>query len=415
MTNASYTSGRPRGVGSRFLPQERLSTLSLGGIFALRMLGLFLILPVFSLWARTLPGGDDAFLVGLAFGIYGLTQGILQIPFGAASDTYGRKRVIVIGLLLFVAGSVLAALSPDIWWVMAGRALQGAGAVSAAVTAMLSDSVRDRVLTKAMAVVGASIGLTFAFSLVVSPVLSHYIGVSGLFWLTAVLSAAAIGVTIFVVPDAPVRRVQATQTMQESKRDVILNPQLFLLNLGVFNLHVALMALFVVIPQKLADFGFAMNTHWMVYLPAIVLSFGVMMPAIRRAEAAGRMKALFLYSITILALTFVAFELFASHWLVVEVLLLVFFCGFNILEASLPSLVSRTAPAQHKGLALGVYNTTQSLGLFVGGAAGGWLFGRAGEAGVYFFCAALMLVWAMAALKMQPPAPRQSGQEVNLG
>ena len=193
----------------RFTPVERRSALSLGSIFALRMLGLFLILPVFAVYARHLPGGESAFAVGLTLGIYGLTQGILQIPFGAASDRWGRKPVIAAGLLIFAAGSILAALGSDIWTVMAGRALQGMGAVSAAVTAMISDSVRDRVLTKAMAIVGSSIGLTFAFSLVASPILAHYIGVSGLFWLTAVLSLAAVWVTYRVVPDAPLVRKEA--------------------------------------------------------------------------------------------------------------------------------------------------------------------------------------------------------------
>ena len=223
----------------RFTPVERRSALSLGSIFALRMLGLFLILPVFAVYARHLPGGESAFAVGLTLGIYGLTQGILQIPFGAASDRWGRKPVIAAGLLIFAAGSILAALGSDIWTVMAGRALQGMGAVSAAVTAMISDSVRDRVLTKAMAIVGSSIGLTFAFSLVASPVLAHYIGVSGLFWLTAVLSLAAVWVTYRVVPDAPLVRKDAG-TGSDWKATVF-NPDLLRLNAGIFILHLSLL------------------------------------------------------------------------------------------------------------------------------------------------------------------------------
>ena len=402
------------GNASGLTPRERTSALSLGGIFALRMLGLFLILPVFSLWARELPGGESAAAVGFAFGVYGLTQGVLQIPFGAASDRLGRKPVIIFGLIVFVAGSVLAASADNVWTVAAARALQGAGAVSAAVTAMISDSVRDRVLTRAMAFVGASIGLTFALSLVLSPVLAHWIGVPGLFWLTAALAAAAIALMVFVVPDAPVERADATACMQASKRSTILNPQLALLNLGVFNLHMAQMALFVVVPIKLSTAGLAMPEHWTVYLPAVLASFAFMMPAIKAAEQRNATKSLFIFCIALLTAAFLGFEIGAESVVVIGVLLLVFFCGFNILEASLPSLVSRTAPASAKGLALGVYNTTQSIGLFAGGAAGGWLFGRFGETGVFCFCAALMLIWLAAARFMKIPAAHRAGQELDL-
>lgn len=393
---------------------ERTSALSLGSIFALRMLGLFLLLPVFSLWAQDLPGGDNAFAVGFAFGVYGLTQGILQIPFGAASDKWGRKPVIIAGLVIFIAGSVVAALSNSVWTVAIGRALQGAGAISAAVTAMISDSVRDRVLTRAMAFVGASIGLTFAFSLVASPILAAKIGVHGLFWLTAILSVLAIGVTLWIVPDTPVRRTSSQQVMSAKKRDVVLHPQLLLLNLGVFMLHMAQMAMFVAVPQILSTLGLALPLHWQVYLPAILTSFAFMMPAIKTADRANAQKPLFLICIALLLISFLGFEFLPASVLTVGLLLLVFFSGFNILEASLPSLVSRTAPASAKGLALGVYNTTQSIGLFTGGAVGGWLFGRFGATGIFVFCAVLMLVWLLAASAMTVPVPRRAGQELDL-
>lgn len=398
----------------RFTPVERRSALSLGSIFALRMLGLFLILPVFAVYARHLPGGESAFAVGLTLGIYGLTQGILQIPFGAASDRWGRKPVIAAGLLIFAAGSILAALGSDIWTVMAGRALQGMGAVSAAVTAMISDSVRDRVLTKAMAIVGSSIGLTFAFSLVVSPVLAHYIGVSGLFWLTAVLSLAAVWVTYRVVPDAPLVRKDAG-TGSDWKATVF-NPDLLRLNAGIFILHMAMMAVFVVIPVEMSRLGLPVSEHWQVYLPAVILSFAVLMPSISRAERAGKMKTLFLAAVLLLACVFAGFAAADDSLAAIGVLLFAFFCGFNILEATLPSFVSRTADASAKGLALGVYNTTQSIGLFVGGALGGWLSQTFGRTGVYAFCLVMTLVWFFIARGMTPPAAkaREPGEEIKI-
>lgn len=398
----------------RFTPVERRSALSLGSIFALRMLGLFLILPVFAVYARHLPGGESAFAVGLTLGIYGLTQGILQIPFGAASDRWGRKPVIAAGLLIFAAGSILAALGSDIWTVMAGRALQGMGAVSAAVTAMISDSVRDRVLTKAMAIVGSSIGLTFAFSLVASPVLAHYIGVSGLFWLTAILSLAAVWVTYRVVPDAPLVRKDAG-TGSDWKATVF-NPDLLRLNAGIFILHMAMMAVFVVIPVEMSRLGLPVSEHWQVYLPAVILSFAVLMPSISRAERAGKMKTLFLAAVLLLACVFAGFAAADDSLAAIGVLLFAFFCGFNILEATLPSFVSRTADASAKGLALGVYNTTQSIGLFVGGALGGWLSQTFGRTGVYAFCLVMTLVWFFIARGMTPPAAkaREPGEEIKI-
>lgn len=398
----------------RFTPVERRSALSLGSIFALRMLGLFLILPVFAVYARHLPGGESAFAVGLTLGIYGLTQGILQIPFGAASDRWGRKPVIAAGLLIFAAGSILAALGSDIWTVMAGRALQGMGAVSAAVTAMISDSVRDRVLTKAMAIVGSSIGLTFAFSLVASPVLAHYIGVSGLFWLTAVLSLAAVWVTYRVVPDAPLVRKDAG-TGSDWKATVF-NPDLLRLNAGIFILHMAMMAVFVVIPVEMSRLGLPVSEHWQVYLPAVILSFAVLMPSISRAERAGKMKTLFLAAVLLLACVFAGFAAADDSLAAIGVLLFAFFCGFNILEATLPSFVSRTADTSAKGLALGVYNTTQSIGLFVGGALGGWLSQTFGRTGVYAFCLVMTLVWFFIARGMTPPAAkaREPGEEIKI-
>lgn len=397
---------------NRLTSLERRSALSLASIFALRMLGLFLILPVFAVFAEQLPGGDDPFLVGLTLGIYGLTQGILQIPFGMASDRFGRKPVIIVGLLIFIVGSVISAIGHDIYTVMVGRAIQGAGAISAAVTAMLSDSVRDRVITRAMALIGASIGLTFAFSLVAAPVLATYIGVQGLFWLTAALSFLSIGV-IVSTPSPSVSQARAEAKHQPWYR-IVFDPQLLRLNVGIFILHTAQMALFVVIPVRLIELDLPVINHWYIYLPTVLVSFIVMMPCISRAERAGRLKQLYLIAISLLCCVFVGLHYFDVSLWAITTLLLFFFIGFNILEASLPSLVSKTAPPADKGLALGVFNTTQSIGLFVGGALGGWLSSRYGSSGVYLSGAVLMLLWLTFAFGMANPVRHERGKEIDL-
>ena len=370
----------------RLTRQERTASMTLGAVFALRLLGIFLILPVFSVWAQTLEGGTDAFMVGMALGIYGLTQAVLQIPFGA-------------GLLIFIAGSLLAYSADNITTLLIARAIQGAGAVSAAVTAMISDSVREQLLTRAMAFVGASIGVSFTFSLVISPILADSIGVPGIFLLTALLCMLAV----LMLPTAPVKRFENFRA-RAKLRDVFLHSQLMRLNLGIFSLHMAQMALFVVIPLRLAELDLVVAQHWTVYLPAVLVSLAFLMPVLRHAEKTGRTKELFVGAICLVLAAFAGFEIFDNSVLLISVLLLVFFSGFNVLEASLPSLVSKTAPQECKGLALGVYNTTQSVGVFIGGAAGGWLYSVFGTHGVYGFCAALMVLWIIAAQGMTAPA-----------
>ena len=289
----------PSNASGAMTAQEKRSSISLAGIFALRMLGLFLILPVFAVYARHLPGGDSDFLVGLTLGIYGLTQSVLQIPFGAASDRLGRKPVIVAGLLLFIAGSVVAAMGTTIWAVMIGRALQGAGAISAAVTALIADSVRDHVITKAMALVGASIGLTFAFSLVAAPPLTELWGVPGLFWLTAVLSAGAVWIVLKVVPDVPAVATEEADDHQPWPK-VAFDPQLMRLNAGIFCLHCVQMALFVVIPTQLVEMGLPVLHHWYIYLPAVLIGFAVMMKPIIWAERNRKVASLLRMNVLLL-------------------------------------------------------------------------------------------------------------------
>jgi MFS family permease len=384
---------------------ERRASMSLASIFALRMLGLFLVLPVFALEAARYPGGDDPARIGLAMGIYGLTQGILQIPFGLASDRLGRKKVIVFGLLVFALGSFVAAWAPDLNWLIAGRSLQGAGAISAAVTALVADTTRDEVRTKAMALVGASIGLMFALSLVLAPMLAAHIGLGGLFALIGSLSLAGVAVVVWWVPPEPLQHVNKPRG---SLAEVLQHEALLRLDFGVFVLHAVQLAMWVAIPALLVQAGLDKSRHWQVYLPAVLASFGVMGCTLFPLEKRGHLRAVFLAAVALIML--VQFGLMgaaATHgapslaWL--GALLFLFFCGFNVLEASQPSLASRLAPPHARGAALGVYNTLQSLGVFAGGALGGWLIKAAGAQALFAVCGALMLLWLLVAWPMKAP------------
>ncbi len=387
-------------------PQERRSTASLALIFALRMLGLFLVLPVFALEAHRYPGGDDAALVGLAMGVYGLTQGLLQIPFGLASDKWGRKPLMVLGLLIFAAGSAIAACAPSVQWLVAGRAIQGAGAISAAITALLADQTRDDVRTKAMALVGASIGLMFALSLVAAPWLAAHLGLHGLFAMTAALAVGGIAVVVWWVPPEQGVRVDAARG---GLRAVLRHPALLRLNLGVFVLHAVQLSMWMALPAMLVQAGLPRAQHWQVYLPAVLASFGVMGATLFPLEKKGYLRAVFLSAIALIAGVQVALGAMAHAvpgvW-PLALVLWVFFCGFNVLEASQPSLVSRVAPVASRGAALGVYNTLQSLGFFAGGAMGGWLVKSAGAPTLFFTSAVAMLAWFWLAWGMDAPAPR---------
>lgn len=392
-------------VKGRMSPLELRASLSLASLFALRMLGLFLILPVFAVHARHLPGGDSQTLVGVALGAYGLSQGILQLPYGIASDRYGRKRVIIIGLLLFAVGSFVAAWAPDIYAVIAGRAIQGAGAIAAPVTAFAADITREEHRTKAMAMIGGSIGLTFAVSLVAAPALYRVVGMAGIFALTGVLSLAAVWVTVRVVPAEPAGPGDPTRRWQAGMLgEVLRNVDQLRLNFGIFSLHAMQMAIFVVIPVAMVRYGgLPVTEHWKIYLPVVLGSFVLMAPPLLYAERRGRMKALFLGAIGLmLAVECGLAEGFRNLHATVA-LLLAFFVAFNILEASLPSLVSRVAPPASRGTALGVYNTTQALGLFAGGAAGGWLAMHFGDASVFVFGIATIALWLGAASGMRIP------------
>ncbi len=386
---------------------ERRSSLGLAFIFALRMLGLFLILPVFALHARQMPGGQDVALVGMVMGIYGLTQACLQIPLGWASDRLGRKPIITAGLLVFAMGSVVAALADTLWLTLIGRALQG--------TALIADQTRAEVRTKAMAMVGGSIALTFALSLILAPKLYAWIGMPGLFGLTAVLALGAIAVVWRVVPAESPADKQGLKPVAWSQ--VLLHPELLRLNLGIFTLHMVQMALFVAVPVALVQqLHLPLAQHGWVYLPVVLLSFVLMMPALLWAEKKHRLRLVFLASVVLLVFTqgllgwtWMTFTEvapdFGWHPGQVGLLLglLLFFVGFNVLEASLPSLISRVAPPQAKGLAMGVYNTSQSLGLFCGGTLGGLLVRHWGYPSVFFCSALALLLWLGIAWPMRAP------------
>ena len=385
---------------------EKRAASGLAAIFGLRMLGMYLILPVFALYAEDLPGGGDHTLVGLALGVYGLTQALLMIPFGMASDRIGRKKVIIFGLVVFALGSFLAATATDIVWTIAGRALQGAGAISAAVTAMLADLTREEHRTKAMALVGSTIGVAFAVSLVAGPALNRVIGVPGIFALTGVLALAAIWVVQVWVPDPGSSHFHADAQANPAKfLDVLKNGQLARLDFGIFALHAAQMAMFVVVPVALKDSGLAVDHHWVVYLSVLLGSFALMVPAIVYGEKRGRMKPVFIGAVALMLLAQGGLALGIGHFWGIVGALFFYFVAFNLLEASLPSMISKLAPVSAKGTAMGVYNTAQALGLFFGGVFGGWLAQHHGFAAVFVFCVVLMAIWLLASLSMvAPPA-----------
>ncbi|WP_242451526.1 MFS transporter [Fluviibacter phosphoraccumulans] len=400
-------------VKEPMLPDERRAAFGLAAIFALRMLGLFIVLPVFAVAARDLTGGQDVAAIGLALGAYGLTQACLQLPFGILADHWGRKPVIACGLALFVAGSIVCALADSISAMTLGRMLQGSGAISAAITALVADLTRDSQRSKAMAMVGGSIALMFALSLAVAPVIFGWVGLGGLFWLTCVLGLGAFWALFRLVPAAPPLPAVVPGTF----RQMLVEPRLIRLNLGVFILHAIQIAMWVAVPALLIQLaGLPLQQHWMIYVPAVVASFFVLWPAMMQAERHKRMAQVFAFAVVLIGLVQLGFVLLVGHGdlgqllaiLLILLLIAVFFTGFNILEALQPSLISRIAPATGKARALGIYNTLQSLGLFVGGAMGGWLLQTGGYAAVFAGCGLLALVWLIILVKWPARVPAET-------
>lgn len=385
-------------------PTERRASFALAGLFAARMLGLFLLLPVFAVAALGVAGGDDPARVGLALGMYGLTQACMQIPFGLASDRWGRRPVVLVGLLLFVLGSVICALSNDIFWITIGRAIQGSGAISAAITAWLADATRPEVRTRAMAMVGGSIGLSFALALVVAPLIVGAGGLSGLFWSIALLGVVCLAVARFVVPVVPLtaKPAQPARAMQ-----VFTHADLLRLNFGVFCLHLIQVAMFVVVPPLFIKLGGLSSAElWKVYLPVIFGSFIFMVPMIFVAEKKRAHRAMLRLAVLGLVVVFALLPWASQGFYLLAAGLTAFFVMFNVLEALQPSLVSRVAPPELKGLALGFYNTAQAAGLFLGGSLGGILVVWGGADTVFWAACALSAVWLLITWGLRPLGPK---------
>ena len=376
----------------------------LSGVYALRMLGLFLVLPVLSLYAAELAGSKQSMWIGWAMGAYGLTQACLQLPFGMVSDKWGRKKTIYIGMTMFIVGSFIAAAATSIEWLVLARALQGAGAISAVITALMSDLIRDSVRTRAMSMVGMSIGLTFALSLVAAPLLVSVIGMSGLFVLTGVSMLLAMFAVYKYVPDP--EKIVSTNRLPALQ--VALQPQLWRLNFGIFALHAAQMALFISLPFLFLQMGIAQEAQWKVYAPMVLFGMVLMVPVIIYGEKKRKLKQTLLFAIGMMVVAQAMLATKHNAVMVMTAALVIYAIAFNVLEAILPSMVAKFAPAEQRGAAMGFYSTAQSIGLFIGGVAGGGLFSRFGFEGVFVFATALMLIWWAIAATGAAPKPREA-------
>ncbi len=384
---------------------EKRSVLSLAFLYSTRMLGLFMVLPVFVLYGQALEGANEL-LIGLAIGAYGLSQAIFQIPFGALSDRFGRKRLIFIGLMLFFIGSVIAAASTSIYMVIFGRFLQGAGAIASVLMALLSDLTSEESRTKSMAIVGMSIGVSFSLALILGPLVGGVYGLQGIFALTAVLALVGIVWLYFLVPN-PLQTVadRNTRLFKDQIKDVLTNRELVRLDVGIFALHLCLTALFIAIPMSLQqELNLPAEEHWWVYLTVMLTSFFAMVPFIIVGEKKQKMKPVFLFAIVLLMLSSFSFSWAQSQFLLFWLSLFLYFMAFNLLEASLPSLVSKICPAGNKGTAMGIYSTSQFFGAFIGGVLGGWCLSQYQVEGVYVLVSLVCAIWLLVARKMENPS-----------
>ncbi|MFD1801565.1 MFS transporter [Mixta tenebrionis] len=388
---------------NKMTPVELRATWGLGAVFSLRMLGMFMVLPVLTTYGMALQGASEA-LIGLAIGIYGLAQAIFQIPFGLLSDRIGRKPLIVGGLLVFVAGSVIAASTVSIWGVILGRALQGSGAIAAAVMALLSDLTREQNRTKAMAFIGISFGITFAIAMVLGPIVTHAFGLHALFWMIAILASLGIVITLLVVPNAPHHVLNRESGMVKgSIREVLMQPRLLKLNVGILCLHVLLMSSFVALPGQFEQAGFPAQQHWKVYLVTMLIAFVAVVPFIIYAEVKRRMKRVFICCVALILVAEIVLWGAGGHFWTLVTGVQLFFVAFNLMEAILPSLISKESPAGYKGTAMGIYSTSQFLGVAIGGSLGGWVFQNFDAQTVFLLGAIVATLWLLLSTTMQEP------------
>jgi len=382
-------------VQQKFTTSERRAVFGLSAIYGLRMFGLFLILPVLAIYADKLEGSTP-FLVGMALGAYGIAQAILQIPFGLLSDKFGRKRIITIGLVIFAFGSLIAGMADNVYLMIIGRVLQGSGAIAAAVLALTADLTRENQRSKAMAVIGMSIGGSFMLAFILSSPLVSMFGFSGIFYVTALMAILAIFALWFYVPTQAPKASRDVKFVVSDFWALLKHPQLMRLNFGIFALHCILTALFVVIPLLLVNRAeLASKEHWKMYVPVMLASILLMAPMIMASTKTHLVMRIFLMAICLLMLAqLLLFVSALDNVFSIALCLLVFFIGFNALEALLPSLITRVSPAANKGTAVGIYNTFQFSGVFVGGAVAGYLMGTSGENMVFVFCGVLLIIWA---------------------
>lgn len=388
---------------NQMTPQESRATWGLGTVFSLRMLGMFMVLPVLTTYGMALSGATET-LIGIAIGIYGLAQAIFQIPFGLLSDRVGRKPLIVFGLMIFCIGSVVAASTESIWGVIIGRAMQGSGAIAAAVMALLSDLTREQNRTKAMAFIGISFGVTFAIAMVLGPIITHAWGLHALFWAITVLTLLAIVITLLVVPSPATHLLNRESSMVKGGFGKVLsNGKLLKLNFGIMCLHILLMSSFVVLPQVMELAGFPPSEHWRVYLVTMLVSFVAVIPVIIYAEKQRRMKQVFMGCVAVLLLAELVLWYAGLHFWGVIAGIQLFFLAFNVMEAILPSLISKESPAGYKGTAMGIYSTSQFIGVAIGGSLGGYIYGNVGAGAVFLICAAIATVWLLLSATMTEP------------
>ncbi|TEW55655.1 MFS transporter [Psychromonas sp. RZ22] len=385
-------------------PFEKRTAISLSLVFALRMLGLFMIMPVFAIYGQHLIGYSPLW-VGFAIGAYGLTQALLQIPAGMLSDKFGRKPIIYGGLILFAIGSLVAAFSESVYGVTFGRALQGTGAIASAILALAADVTREQQRPKAMGMIGVSIGLAFAVAMVAGPVLAPFIGLHGLFLITAAGAILGIAIVHYLVPNV-VNKAPRGETIPVPSLIASLakQPQLLRLNLGIFILHLSLTAIFVTLPLLLQHMHLAANEHWKIYLPALLLSFLLIVPMLIISSKKQKNKHFYLFSILLMALSLIVMSVTKESIILMFVVMLLFFTAFNFLEASLPAFISMLAPAGTKGTAMGIYSTHQFLGAFFGGIVGGLSYKLIGSSGLFLCLAGLMIIWFLLSLGLQNPS-----------